>query len=142
MQPLTAPGTRQSLGAVAAFVVAAAAEAGLEKKASYRLRLAVDEIATNVVVHGYEGAGREGKLYLSTRTCADEFSIVLEDTGPEYDPTKQATPTSLELRPEDRDIGGLGVFLTVHSVDRFEYERAGDRNRSIFTMKRSQAQAE
>jgi serine/threonine-protein kinase RsbW len=34
---------------------------------------------------------------------------------------------------EQRPIGGLGVFLAIRGVDQFQYERVGDRNRSIFT---------
>ena len=139
MLPLTVPGTRDSLGAVAKFVLAAAAEAGLDKKASYRLRLALDELATNVVAYGYEQGQREGELYVSALIDAEGLSIVLEDTGPEYDPTKAAKPLSLELPPEERQIGGLGIFLTLRSVDHFAYERAGDRNRNTITMKRPQA---
>lgn len=66
MEPLIVSGTLDSLGAIAQYVMAAAAAAGLDKKTSYNLRLAVDEIATNIVTHGYEEAAREGVLALRT----------------------------------------------------------------------------
>ena len=49
MKPLIVPGTLASIRAIGKYVLQAAAEAGLESRAAYRLRLAVDEIATNAV---------------------------------------------------------------------------------------------
>ncbi|HEY9797793.1 MAG TPA: ATP-binding protein, partial [Leptolyngbyaceae cyanobacterium] len=60
MKNLTVAGTLDSLDAIAKYVMAVAAATGLDKKTSYNLRLAVDEIATNIIIHGYEEAGREG----------------------------------------------------------------------------------
>jgi len=49
------------LGKIAQYVSAAAMAATLDKKASYRLRLAVDEIATNIIVHVTRKQGWSGK---------------------------------------------------------------------------------
>jgi anti-sigma regulatory factor (Ser/Thr protein kinase) len=49
MKSSTVPATLDSLGPIADYVMAAAAAAGLDRRASYRLRLAVDEIATNIM---------------------------------------------------------------------------------------------
>jgi anti-sigma regulatory factor (Ser/Thr protein kinase) len=42
----------------------------------------------------------------------------------------------LHLPAEQRKIGGLGVYLALGSVDRFCYERVGDRNRNVLVMNR------
>jgi serine/threonine-protein kinase RsbW len=60
MERLQVPGTVDSLAAISTYVVGAAAAAGLDKQAAYGLRLAVDEIATNAIVHGYQKAGQSG----------------------------------------------------------------------------------
>jgi anti-sigma regulatory factor (Ser/Thr protein kinase) len=113
--------------------MAAAAAAGLDRRASYRLRLAVDEIATNIIVHGYANAGRQGVLGL----CADiddrALTIAIDDTGVTYDP-RQAPIPDINLPIEQRPVGGLGVYLAMRSVDEFFYEQLGDRNRTIFKM--------
>lgn len=136
MEPLTVPGTLGSLAAIAEFVLAAAAEAGLDKKASYRLRLAVDEIATNIVTHGYAEAGLEGKVDLRADMDEQTLTISVEDTGAAYDPQQSETPGDLDLPLEERQVGGLGMFLAIQSVDRFLYERVEDRNRHTFVMNR------
>ena len=60
LEPLTIPGRSEMLTQLMDYVAWAAAGAGLSEQISYRLSLAVDEIATNIVLHGYEGAGRHG----------------------------------------------------------------------------------
>ncbi|BAY24952.1 putative anti-sigma regulatory factor serine/threonine protein kinase [Calothrix sp. NIES-2100] len=136
MEPLTVDGTLDSLSDIAKYVMAAAAAADLDKKTSYRLRLAVDEIATNIIVHGYEEAGREGTVVCQTTLTDDSLTITLEDTGEFYDPTKQAFPDDMDLPMEQRKIGGLGVYLTIQGVDKFTYERANNKNRNIFVVNR------
>jgi anti-sigma regulatory factor (Ser/Thr protein kinase) len=137
MEPLTVPGTLDSLGNISQYVIAAATAAGLDKKTSYRLRLAVDEIATNIIVHGYEEAEREGSLEVQADINEQDLTILIEDTGVPYDPTQKQPPTDLDLPLEERQIGGLGVYLATQDVDKFSYERVGNRNRNIFIVNRN-----
>jgi serine/threonine-protein kinase RsbW len=133
MKPSTVPATLDSLGGIAAYVMAAATAAGLDKHAAYRLRLAVDEVATNIIVHGYAEAGLQGALELRAHIDARALTISIEDSGAAYDPRQTPAPeTSTPL--EHRPIGGLGVFLAIRSVDKFHYERVGGRNRTILKM--------
>ena len=134
MKKLTVPGTLDSLEVIAQYVMAVAAATGLDNKASYSLRLAVDEIATNIIIHGYEEAGREGVLDLQAFVDEQSLTISLEDTGVPYDPTERPNPDDLDLPIEQRQMGGLGVYLAIHGVDKFIYERVGDRNHNIFVV--------
>jgi anti-sigma regulatory factor (Ser/Thr protein kinase) len=134
MEPLTVAGTLDSLGAIAQYVLAAAAAAGLDKKASYKLRLAVDEIATNIIIHGYQKAGRSGVLVCQASLNDQALTISIEDTGIAYDPTEKPKPDDLNKPLEERRIGGLGVYLARQNVDQLLYERIGNRNRNIFVV--------
>ncbi|MEH2118420.1 ATP-binding protein [Nostoc sp.] len=141
MQPsLTVPATLDSLSAIAEYVITATAAAGLEKKAAYRCRLAVDEIATNIIIYGYPQAGYEGVLYLQADIDKQALTISIEDTGVAYNPTQIQLPEEDELKLplEERAIGGLGIYLALHEVDKFFYERVGEKNRNIFVMYRTQ----
>ncbi len=135
MKPLTVPGTLDSLGTVADYVKMAAAEAGLDKKVSYRLRLAVDEIATNIITHGYAEAGREGHLELQADVGQEALTISIEDTGVAYE-VPHEPPDSLDSPLEERQVGGLGVYLATQNVDKFRYERLRGRNRHTFVVMR------
>ncbi|PTY03842.1 anti-sigma regulatory factor [Opitutaceae bacterium EW11] len=134
--PLALPGTLDALDPLADFVHAAAAAAGLDKKAAGRLHLAVDEVATNTVTHAYGERGLTGQLYLSAEIAPDVLRIHLEDTGPAYDPTATPPPADLDKPLEERGVGGLGIFLARRNVDAFLYERRGDRNRVTFVVRR------
>ncbi|HSY52812.1 MAG TPA: ATP-binding protein [Opitutaceae bacterium] len=135
------PGALESLGPLADFVHAAARETGLDQKAAYRLHLAVDEVATNVITHAYAEKGVQGSIHLHAQVDPDALRIHLEDTGEPYDPTVQSDPEDINLPLEERGVGGLGIFLAKRNVDGFHYERRGDRNRVTFVVKRPPGQA-
>jgi serine/threonine-protein kinase RsbW len=141
MEPLTVAGTLESLSAIRAYVMAACASAGLDRKTAYRLSLAVDEIATNSVVYGYVPSKRDGDLRIIADIDTDTLRVTLEDSAPAYDPMQAPRPAALDIPLEQRQIGGLGIYLALRGVDHFAYERKGDLNRNIFIMKRPPAQA-
>jgi anti-sigma regulatory factor (Ser/Thr protein kinase) len=141
MKPLCLPASLDSLEPLGKFVVAATTEAGLDTRGAYNLRLAVDEIATNIITHGYEESGLTGDINVSGMLTDSTLTIVLEDSGIPFDPLDQTLPgeEDLMLPLEERDIGGLGIFLVLKGVDSFSYEHVNDRNRNIFTMNRPAA---
>jgi serine/threonine-protein kinase RsbW len=138
MEPLKIPGTLESLGAIAQYVMEAAQTAGLEKKTTYKLRLGVDEIATNIITHGYQEAGLSGDIVCQADINPEQLTITLEDRGIPYDPTQRPEPEIADIPLEDRPIGGLGVYLALEGVDEFKYERVDECNRNIFIVNRSE----
>lgn len=139
LEPLTLPGESDYLSQLMDYVTWAAAAVGLEEAAAYRLSLAVDEIATNVVLHGYDDAGRSGELTIWAETTDDRLVIYLEDTGEPFDPREVPRPADLDLPLEERQDGGLGIYLALWGVDGFSYEQRGATNRSVFIMERPEA---
>ncbi len=132
MDPITVPGTLFSIRVVGKYVLEAAGEAGLESHAAYRLRLAVDEIATNAVVHGYKPAGFEGDLLVSAQFDKTRLTIILRDSSPAFDPLSVPPPADLEWETQDRPAGGLGVFLALRGVDKFQHQWLDGRNHNTF----------
>ena len=112
------------------YVEAVAQSAGLEQKAVYQLCLAVDEIATNVVLHGYEEAGLNGDLKIGASVEDGNLVIQLEDHGKSYDPNFNAVPNAEDLaqRLESREIGGLGIYLALDGVDDLQYSTTNEGN--------------
>jgi serine/threonine-protein kinase RsbW len=117
------------------FIAETANTAQLNKKKTYNLCLAVDEIATNIINHGYLESGIvKGSLDVIITHEDNAFSVVLEDSAVPYDPLVQKLPTGddLNLPLEERPIGGLGVMIAKQSVDVFNYEFVDNKNRNIF----------
>ncbi len=137
MEPLTVPGTLDALASIRQYVHQAAEAAGLPHTATYPLCLAVDEIATNIAVHGYEETGQEGTITVRARIDEQTLTIVLEDTSPPFDPFTLREPDALDLPLDQRPMGGLGVWLALKNVDDFRYEYVNQHNRNIFVMHRS-----
>jgi serine/threonine-protein kinase RsbW len=137
MEELSLPGTLDSLAPLREYVDRAALAAGLEQRAAYRLRLAIDEIATNVITHGYQEAGLAGDLRVETHIGDEALTIALEDTGARYDPQSRELPEDLHRPLEERAVGGLGIFLTLTGVDEFSYSSNDGRNRNVFVMRRT-----
>lgn len=131
------------LQSIGAFVLDAAEKAGLDRRAAYRLRLAVDELATNVIVHGKPAVhSGDDQIRIVSEVDDQHLTIVMEDRGPAFNPLEhEGVDEHLEKPIEERPIGGLGVFLAIRGVDQFKYERVGDRNRTIFIARRPAAGA-
>jgi serine/threonine-protein kinase RsbW len=135
METFKVRGRLQDIEPVIDYAVTAAHEAGFNEQVLQRVRLAVDELATNIVVHGYDEAGRSGDLSLSVEYNEDQLTIYLEDTGKQYDP-RSTPPPDLSTPAEKRPLGGLGVHLALWALDKFYYEHKKDRNRSILILQK------
>ncbi|THA58893.1 ATP-binding protein [Streptomyces sp. A1136] len=122
-----------ALGDIAAFVLRLAGRARLGKQATYRIRLAVDELATNVITHGYRGGG--GRITVRGHCGPGGVRIVIEDAAPAFDPVRGCLPPATGVPPERRRVGGLGIHLALTSVDEFSYARMDGRNVSTLTVK-------
>lgn len=138
MRALTVPAHLDQLAEMRRYVEAAGTQAGLRKDAIYNLALAVDELATNIILHGYQEHGLQGDITLTASVEDEGLSMVMEDRGVAFDPGTRTLPSAEDLsKPlEERSIGGLGIYLALSSVDDYRYQRVGEVNRNILTMKR------
>ncbi|MFE3282254.1 ATP-binding protein, partial [Streptomyces sp. NPDC059233] len=103
---LEVPATVGALGEIASFVLRLAGRAGLDKGAAYRIRLAVDELATNIVMHGYWGG--DGRITVRGRAGPGEVRIVIEDGAPAFDPVEGRRPPPPRGPPPAPRLGGRG----------------------------------
>lgn len=98
----------------------------------YALHLVCEELVVNVVNYAYADPT---KGYLNVKIEKDEHSILIQfvDGGVAFNPLERETPdTSLPL--EERQIGGLGIFLTKQMMDEVKYQRV--ENENILTIKK------
>ncbi len=96
------------------------------------LLVAIDEAATNVVLHGY--AGRKGYIEMEVETLGRDLTIRLRDKAPLHDPTT-APPPDLTLPIEQRPIGGLGVYIMQQVMDEVIY-RVTEHNENELTLRK------
>ncbi len=134
MELKTFPAHVDSLDPLRQYVKEISQQAGLDKKATYNLILAVDEIATNIILYGYQNAGLEGIIDVKTEVADNQLKVIFEDDAAPFDPTTRELPDQedFDLPLDERPIGWLGIYLTVNGVSEFKYEYSDNRNRNIF----------
>jgi serine/threonine-protein kinase RsbW len=99
----------------------------------YDLTLAVDEVVTNIIVHGYKG--QPGVIHLTLIKNADDLEVILKDDAPPFDPTQVPTP-NINVPLDKRQPGGLGVFLARTLTDRMLYRHLPQGGNELKLLKR------
>ncbi len=116
------------------FVVEACQLLKAEAKITETFQLAVDEVCSNLILHGYAGLD-VGEISLSVNLLVKEIVVQVEDTGHSFDPL-MVDPPVLSDDIDEREIGGLGVFMVKEMVDEMIYESRDGRNFLILKMRR------
>ncbi len=115
------------------FVVEACRQFKVNEDITETLKLAGDEISSNIIIHGYKGR-QPGDINIQMSIHQNELNIKISDTGNTFDPETLAPP-DLEAEIDDRQIGGLGVFFVKEMVDELSYSSVNGVNTTCLKMK-------
>ncbi len=100
----------------------------------FKLRLSIEEAVVNVVQYAYQG----GIGWLEAGTSLDEdkliLSIELRDAGTPFNPLEKEDP-DVTLDADQRQIGGLGIFLCKKMMDSISYRYENGNNVLTMTKK-------
>jgi anti-sigma regulatory factor (Ser/Thr protein kinase) len=124
---LRIPATLESLGLVQAFVGEHAGRLGLGTELAGRLELVVEELVVNIGSYAYPQGGGDMEVDCVLSPDANRFCLILRDWGAAFDPLEKAAP-DLEGGLDEREPGGLGIFLVREMADECTYRRSGDMN--------------
>ena len=121
---------REVLPSTAAFVAAFCGRNGIGTTDMLRLTLVVEELFTNIVMHGY-GEDGAGMIRLSLAHDGRDVTLVCRDEAPPWDPRPalRRLPADLDEPVEKRGVGGLGNLLVGRLVDVSDYARSNGANR-------------
>ena len=107
-------------------------ECYLSAKAIFNIKLCIDELVSNSINYGYPNkSSGEIEIYLTIDN--DIAKIIVIDNAIEYNPLKSADP-NLDTLLDERQIGGLGVFLVKQLTIQQSYSRINDKNVFEFTI--------
>ena len=121
------------LATVRDYVEARVIELGAAPAAVYDLVLAANEIATNIVVHGYRG--RPGSIDIQIQPEGDTIAITLRDWAPPFDPSMAPTP-DITVPLAQRPRGGMGIHLTRRLTDTMRHRITPDGGNELVLIKR------
>jgi len=131
---LPIPADENALETARQFVLEHAERLNLPAPVIFKLELALEEILVNVVHYAYP-PGTTGVVEVGCLAEDDGISLCIADSGRPFNPLEKETP-DLNVEIEDRQIGGLGIFLTREMVDAIDYHREQDRNIVTFTIRK------
>ncbi len=131
MNELIIEASLDNMDAVQGFVGARIADCPV--KIQNQIAIVVDEIFSNIANYAYNPEVGGAKVRIAV---GDEIAIEFEDSGVAYDPLAKDDP-DVTLSDEEREIGGLGLFMVKRMMDSVDYRRDGQKN--ILTIKKKLA---
>lgn len=119
---LIVPATLDKLEHVLAFIDKELEEHNCSMKSQMQIDIAVEEIYINIARYAY-GDTQEGNVTILCRTDENPLRMIIQfiDQGIPFNPLKQEDP-DISLSADDREIGGLGIFMVKKSMDIVNYE--------------------
>lgn len=90
-----------------------------------KIDMCAEEIYANVSFYAYNG--EIGDINVLMKKSEKYVVVVFKDNGIEYNPLEKPDP-DITLPPEDRPLGGLGIFMVKEMADDILYERINNRN--------------
>ena len=109
--------------------------ADLPPKALFRLNLVLEELATNIVRHGYRDVP-DGIVDVRVVDDGSAVTLTLRDRAAEFDPFKNAPEADLDEPVHTRRIGGLGVHFVKQMAQSYTYRRLDGENEIVVKLPR------
>lgn len=134
MKELTIEATPENVDKVIEFIDGMLEEYGCGVKEQMAIDVAVDELFSNIAHYAYNPETGYATVLVDVKNDPLAVEITFIDHGVPYDPLAKADPDTT-LSVEDRQIGGLGIFIVKKSMDAVNYEYKDGKN--ILTIKKN-----
>ena len=133
MKELNIAATVENIETVTDFVNEQLEALDCPMKAQMQIDIAIDELFGNIAHYAYNP--EIGKATVRVEVTEDPLAVVITfiDNGVPYDPLAKADPDTT-LSAEEREIGGLGIYMVKKSMDDITYEYKDGQN--ILTIKK------
>ena len=124
---ITVAATVENIQVITNFVNEQFEGVGCSVKVQTQIDIAVDEIFSNIVHYAYGENGGEVTVGIEMEDNPQAAVITFIDSGVPYDPLSQAEP-DITLSADEREIGGLGIFMVKKTMDDLAYEHKNGMN--------------
>ena len=129
---LVLPDDVQEAPRLKTFVDEVCEAVGFDESTTMQINLALEEAVVNVMNYAFP-PGTHGDVRIDAYANDIRLKFVISDSGVPFDPTTRGK-VDMSLSLEERDIGGLGIFLVRQLMDSMNYERVNGRN--ILTLRK------
>lgn len=96
-------------------------------KVQLQIDIAIDEIITNIASYAYGSEGGDFTVLADVQEEPRLIKLCFIDSGIPFDPLQNADPDT-SLSAEERQIGGLGIYLVKKTMDEVRYEYSDNHN--------------
>lgn len=134
MKELTVPASLEELDRIIAFVDQELEAHDCSMKAQMQIDIAVEEIYVNIAHYAYHPEVGEATVRCSVGGEPLQVIIQFMDAGRPYNPLEKKDP-DVSLSADEREVGGLGIYMVKKSMDEIGYEYAQGKN--ILTIRKS-----
>lgn len=107
---------------------------GCSPQVRVQLEIAMEEIFVNIASYAYHPGIGKVQVRLYVDEAKEYVSIRFEDTGMPYNPLQRDDP-DITLGLEEREVGGLGIYMTKKSMDHVAYRYENGKNILIIQKK-------
>ena len=120
MKELTIDATVENIVTVTSFVEAELEALDCPMKAQMQIAVAIDELFGNIAHYAYNPDVGPATVRVEVMESPLAVVITFIDNGVQYDPLARQDPDTA-LSAEEREIGGLGIYMVKKSMDEITY---------------------
>lgn len=127
MKELTVDAVSDNIPVITEFVDGQLEQFGCPMKAQVQIDIAIDELFSNIVHYAYYPG--VGPATVRVEVVEEPLSVIITfiDQGIPYNPLSKADP-DVALPAEEREIGGLGIYIVKKNMNEITYEYKDGRN--------------
>lgn len=127
MKELTIAATVENIGTVTDFVNEQLEALDCPMKAQMQIDIAIDELFGNIAHYAYHPD--VGNATVRVEVTEEPLAVIVTfiDKGMPYDPLRAVEP-DITLSAEERNLGGLGIYMVKKSMDEITYEYKDGKN--------------
>ncbi len=122
----------ESIADMLGFVEAELEKADCPMKIQTAVCVAMEEVFVNIAHYAYPNGEGKAKIAIAVDKETNTAKFVVSDSGIPFDPLTQTDP-DVTLSAEQREVGGLGIFIIKKTMDSVSYARENGENRLTMT---------
>ena len=131
MDELTIDARVGNLNMVIRFISERLEAAGCSMKQQAQMTIAAEEVFVNIARYAYDNRSGGATVRISV---GDDIVVEFEDSGKPYNPIDKSDP-DITASVDNREVGGLGVFMVKKLMDSVEYRR--EKGKNVLTLRKS-----
>lgn len=128
------PAAEEAVPEVIAFVEAELEKADCPMKAQTAICVAIEEVFVNIAHYAYPNGAGSAEIAIGVDQASRIATFIISDAGVPFNPLEKPDP-DITKTAEEREVGGLGIFIVKRTMDTVHYARVQNENRLTMTKK-------